>query len=554
MKKTGLFLSTILLLIVLTIGLTLSASAEDVLESGTWGDLSWLLNKTTGELTISGEGNMKDLESLTLAWAPHKQDIKRVTIQQGITSIGGHTFWGCTELISISLPDSITSIGDGAFSGCVSLANITIPDSVTNIGYCAFSSCMSLTNITIPDSVTSMGGAAFSDCTGLTSITIGDRVTSIGIKTFYGCESLESITIPKNVISIEINAFYECMSLTSITVHKENPTYHAAGNCLIETESKTLLFGCRNSVIPTNGSVTSIGSYAFSRCISLASITIPNSITHIGSDAFFGCRSLVSITIPNSVTRIGKGAFRQCSSLVSVTLPDSINLIEESLFAGCTSLKSIVIPDSVTRIASNAFNQCTSLERVTLPKRIANVNSHAFLYCTSLKEIALAFYPYHIQTISPKAFEGCTNLSTVIFCGTERQLNTITLNESLKRIATYHDLRCEMLNGTEHKEVCAYCDYEVIQEHTFGDWQPHDATQHKRECACGEVEYEHHVYSDDQALTCTVCSEEHVLETVTTPTEEPAASGCGASVSGGLGLLLICLLAAIGISWKKKES
>ena len=65
-------------------------------------------------------------------------------------------------------------------------------------------------------------------------------------------------------------------------------------------------------------SVTSIDSYAFYDCSSLASITIPEGVTSIGSYAFYDCSSLTSITIPDSVTSIGPSAFYNCSSITNV--------------------------------------------------------------------------------------------------------------------------------------------------------------------------------------------------------------------------------------------
>ena len=90
--------------------------------------------------------------------------------------------------------------------------------------------------VVIGNSVTSIGYAAFYGCTGLTDVTIGNSVTSIGRSAFGGCDRLESLTVAAN-----------------------NSVYHSAENCIIETASKTLVVGCKNSVIPTDGSVTGIG-------------------------------------------------------------------------------------------------------------------------------------------------------------------------------------------------------------------------------------------------------------------------------------------------------
>ena len=166
---------------------------------------------------------------------------------------------------------------------------------MASIGSEAFSGCVGLTSITIPNSVTSIDDAAFAECTGLTSVIIGNGVTSM-----------------------EWDAFLGCTGLTSITVDKDNTKYYSNGNCLIETESKTLLLGCMNSVIPSDGSVTSIGYGAFEECANLISITIPDGVTRIGEGAFYRCIGLTSITIPGSVTGIGYSAFYGCASLTSI--------------------------------------------------------------------------------------------------------------------------------------------------------------------------------------------------------------------------------------------
>ena len=64
-----------------------------------------------------------------------------------------YSFFGCTSLTSMTIPDSVISIGSGAFQNCSNLMSVMIPDSVTSIGSSAFYGCSKLTSMTIPVAV-----------------------------------------------------------------------------------------------------------------------------------------------------------------------------------------------------------------------------------------------------------------------------------------------------------------------------------------------------------------------------------------------------------------
>ncbi len=270
-----------------------------------------------------------------------------VIIPNEVTNIGNYAFYGCSNLTNIDISDNVKSIGEAAFYGCNSLKSIEIPLGVSTIESSTFYGCSSLTSIEIPSSVISIKGSAFAGCSTLSHIYIHEGVneicdaafyrcnslitidlpssiTFIGNNVFYGCSSITTITIPTNVTNIGSSVFVGCNSLENITVEEGNMVYHSEGNCLIETTSKRLIAGIHSSVIPTDGSIISIGTDAFYDCKKLTDIEIPNGVTSIGNSAFNNCSNLVSIIIPDDVTSIEYAAFYNCGNLIKIIFNGTI--------------------------------------------------------------------------------------------------------------------------------------------------------------------------------------------------------------------------------------
>ena len=301
--------------------------------------------------------------------------------------------------------------GIGMTAQAESYGNLTYEENESGITITGYTG--NKTKLVIPEKikrkkVICIRSEAFANCSSLKSITIPEGVKWIERFAFSGCSGLTSITIPESVTLIGGGAFSGCSNLTNIIVDKK---YDSRSNCnaIIETESNSLIVGCKNTIIPEG--VTWIYEFAFSGCSDLKSITIPESVTSIGYSIFSGCSSLTSIMIPKGVTSITVGAFINCNSLTSITvdkenkkydsrsncnaiietgsniliagckntiIPEGVTGIECYAFKGCSSLKSITIPDSVTWIGDYAFYGCSSLTSITIPKSVTYIGEDAF--------------------------------------------------------------------------------------------------------------------------------------------------------------------------------
>ncbi len=457
MRKIKKLLSVCLCIILLLSAIplsTLTVSAETY--NGTCGEnLTWEFNDTTGTLTISGTGDMTEWNSAySVPWNEYRFDTITVIISEGVTNISYFAFQDCKNLTSVIIPTSVTSIEEVAFMNCTELTKITIPNGVKNIGDSAFFNCKSLNSVTLPNTLTDIKPFAFSDCI-----------------------SLNEIKIPKSVMNIGESAFANCVGLETILVDSLNPYYHSNNNCLIETSNKTLVVGCKNSIIPNDNSVTSIGNTAFYGRTDLTAINIPNGIISIGNEAFYNCSSLTNIEIPSSVISIGSYAFSKCSALTSViisegvkkiysyafsecnslykiTIPKTVLTIEGGVFSDCKSLISVEILDGLRNISTSMFKNCENLTSIAIPESVKEIDSYAFLNCGRLSSIVI---PDSITKIGDYAFAGCNSLtsfdipnkvtyiSSHVFSGCSR-LISVTIPDGVQTISQYAFIDCIMLD------------------------------------------------------------------------------------------------------------
>ena len=340
--------------------------------AGTWGNHTWTLHND--KLTISGIGPMKDYDSAVMDWTNYPgwwyYGVRELVIQPGVTSIGDRLFAWYSErsqdvlMTKVTLPDGLVSIGVDAFYGNVSLNSVAFPSSVKMIGDHAFSKC------------------------GMQELIIGAGVESIGKGAFSGC-FMTSVTIPANVKSIGDGAFSDCWNLSELLVDPANSTYCSVDGVLY-SKDMTELISCprgKTGSFSIPAGVKTIRANACSRLSGLTALTIPEGVTSVGSNAFYGCNKLKELRIPSSVKSIGESAFYGCSGITELTLLPGLESIGDNAFQVCSGLNKLTLPQGLTVIGSSAFIYCSNLASVTIPQSVTNIGEYAFFYCSNLADI-----------------------------------------------------------------------------------------------------------------------------------------------------------------------
>lgn len=426
-------------------------------------------------------------------------NITSLIVPEGLSKIGDRAFAGCAYLESVVLPDSVTHIGSGAFENCAALTVLPVPHGVTYLGDGAFAGCANAVTVdyraaelsalvkdnrifdgagsvsglvlNVAESVESIPARLF-DATGagqiyLKGISFAENcaVTYIGAEAFKAT-AIQRVVIPSAVTYLGRDAFAYCASLSLVEYRAANAISQGISGTAFKgagTDGSTFKVGNEVVSLPDyllycldgkvgfsilvfeEGSLESIGVFAFAGSALCGEVTIPASVTKIGGGAFAdtavtalkaadGNTAFVSdggvlyssdrtelIAYPSykedvsfavsdgtaqiaayafsgaayleevviSRARVGEFAFYNCKKLADISLSEGVEEIKTGAFANCAALSSLVCPSSLRTIGENAFMYCTSLTEVLFNEGLTSIGTRAFAYCDLLGEVEI---------------------------------------------------------------------------------------------------------------------------------------------------------------------
>lgn len=324
-------------------------------------NITWELHEENGLMVLTGSGDMWDFSSAESApWYKKRDTIRRISVDEGITSLGDNAFRYCGILTEVTIPQTLTDLGANTFEECPKFKSIklsennrsfkivdgilynsrgtelikypaalagesfTVPEGVTAIAAYAFSYSQHLVNVTFPSSLDSIGEGAFKNSKSLGAIVIPEGVTSVDRLAFWECDTISAVTLPASLTWLGTQPFGGCESLEYIKVAPDNKNYY--------TDSDGVLY---------NKNMTKLIYYPPAR--QGDSYTVPLAVTELASSAFHDADNLETVKLHNGIKTLGWSAFLRCDRLTELDIPASVTSVSSSVFRECPKLRRVTV-------------------------------------------------------------------------------------------------------------------------------------------------------------------------------------------------------------------
>ncbi|MCQ2070684.1 MAG: leucine-rich repeat protein [archaeon] len=267
-------------------------------------DVSWYLDLSTGEMTLSGTGETYDWTAKTTPWYAYRWDIVSLVVEEGVTYLGSFAFYKYYNLADVVLPDSLVSTGRYSV--------------VTHV---------------------------------LDHLRVGAGLKDLGMRGLFGMTLMEGdIRIPVRDYAIFAKEFYG----------SDGVLYLESIHGSVNEVSWNIDYGTRTLVISGNGSAGDWGAttapwYPFRGYFE--NVVVEEGVTEIGDYSFYKYVGIRSIVLADSVERIGVNSLRGCSSLIGLVFGDGLVSIGSNALTGYAfmTINGESIRPSVGNLAGHIF-------------------------------------------------------------------------------------------------------------------------------------------------------------------------------------------------------
>lgn len=274
--------------------------------------------------------------------------LKRVIIQDGVTTIRGGAFSTAYQLTSLVLPSTLTTIGGASeiYSTATSIFNETKCD---------------VTRLVLPASVNTIFENAL-------------KTVSLSRVTFEGTPSVSSVSSEAFLIPGPAGTNVHNPYLDIIASNAGSLKTGALASLPIYTEASTpfkkTYYGGAYYIKQKNANNEDVALLVeFNRV--LRNFIIPPyakiegeklKVERVAQYVAYGYQKVTEIIISEGIVEIGKNAFAYCSNLLDIDLPNSLEIIADRSFEECVNLFDITMSRGLKSIGDYAFK---------------NVNKHA---------------------------------------------------------------------------------------------------------------------------------------------------------------------------------
>ena len=298
----------------------------------------------------------------------------KLTLNEGLTSIGSQAFTNSYFTDGLSIPSSVTMIEPNAFQYAKINGALTINSDVE----CALAfNSSEFTKVEIAEGVHKICANAFNGMVNVTEVVLPSTLTEIGLAAFSSDNAIETIwsnaaTAPTIIwqSNIESNKhpFTQTVRNNAVVLVTTNYKNYTEAEKWKEFANIYGLYPIQKTgyslLVKVNDNVCSVEIGDKPHQNDRIELELPRTIEYYGTE--------------RAVTSIAKGGFRSCPFFGILTIPGNIETIADNAFNTCMQFDGLVIEEGVKTIGNGSFSMCYGVDYISFPSTLESIGQNAF--------------------------------------------------------------------------------------------------------------------------------------------------------------------------------